>query len=170
MNTRELSVEHAWRIVDDLYVQAVPLLPSNKNLEIESELLFCLMGGFGITYEHGRSAAEVLWQLRPFSEEWEDHDLFEAVLDELMQAQFTPMKADGTLRRYRFPRRKASIVVKARNWLHLNRPLDQKLLLMADNRERRSFLGDCPGVGLKTASWLLRNVGMGKSWPPLIFT
>ena len=161
MRKGKLSVEHAWSIVDDLYVQAVHPLASVKSLEIENELLFCLMGGFGITYEHGRSAAEVIWQLRPFSEEWQDHDLFEAVLDELMQAQFVPTKADGTLSRYRFPRRKASMIVKARNWLLLNSPLDQRLLLMVSSKERRSFLCDCPGVGLKTASWLLRNLGMG---------
>ena len=162
MSQGKLPVEHAWRIVDDLYVQAGHPNTSVKSVDIESELLFCLMGGFGITYEHGRSAAEIIWQLRPFSEEWEDHELFETVLDELMQAQFAPVKTDGSLRRYRFPRRKASMIVKARNWLRLNNPLDQRLLLMTSSRERRSFLGDCPGVGLKTASWLLRNVGMGE--------
>ena len=156
-----LSVERAWRIVDDLYLQAVQPSAPVRNLEVESELLFCLMGGFGITYEHGRSAAEVIWQLRPFSDEWEDDDLFDAVSNALMQPQFQPAKADGALRRYRFPLRKASTIVKARIWLHENRPLHQRLRLMGSCRERRRFLGDCPGIGLKTASWLLRNLGMG---------
>ena len=161
MDKGSLSVESAWRIVDDLYVQAVQPPASVRSLEVESEMLFCLMGGFGITYEHGRSAAEVIWQLRPFSDEWEDDDLFEAVADALMQPQFQPAKADGTLRRYRFPLRKASTVVNARNWLHENRPLHQRLRLMGNCRERRTFLSDCPGIGLKTASWLLRNLGLG---------
>ena len=156
-----LSVERAWRIVDDLYLQAVQPPVSVRDFEVESELLFCLLSGFGITYEHGRSAAEVIWQLSPFSEEREDHDLFEAVSDALMQPQFQPAKADGALRRYRFPLRKASIIVKARNWLHENRPLHQRLRLMGSCRERRRFLNGCPGIGLKTASWFLRNLGMG---------
>ena len=156
-----LSVERAWRIVDDLYLQAVQPPASVRSLEVESELLFCLMGGFGITYEHGRSAAEVIWELKPFSYDWEDLDLFEAVSDALMQPQFQPARANGALRRYRFPFRKASTIVKARNWLHENRPLHQKLRLMGSCRERRKFLSDCPGMGLKTASWFLRNLGMG---------
>ena len=157
----ELSVECAWRIVDDLYLQAVQPPGSVESLEIESELLFCLMGGFGITYEHGRSATEVIWHLRPFSEEWKDHDLFEAVSNELMQPQFEPAKTDGTLRRYRFPLQKASTIVKARNWLHRNNPLHLRLREMSTCTERRRFLSGCPGVGPKTASWLLRNLGMG---------
>ena len=161
MNRCKLSVECAWPIVDDLYVKAVQPPATIGRFEIESELLFCLMGGFGITYEHGRSAAEIIWQLRPFSEEWEDHDLLEAASDALMQPQFAPAKADGALRRYRFPLKKASTIVKARNWLRSNDPLHQRLLVISSCRERRRFLSDCPGIGLKTASWLLRNLGMG---------
>ena len=157
----KLTVEFAWGIVDDLYLQAVRPPAYVGSLEIESELLFCLLGGFGITYEHGRSAAEVIWHLRPFSEEWEDRDLFEAISDSLLQPQFGPAKTDGDLRRYRFPLQKASTIVKARNWLHGNHPLHQRLLELSSSRERRRLLSNCPGIGLKTASWLLRNLGMG---------
>ena len=161
MSNGGLSVECAWRIVDDLYLEAIKSPAVVDSIEVEVEFLFCLMGGFGITYEHGRSAAEVIWQLRPFSEEWEDNDLFEAISDALMQPQFGPMKADGSLRRYRFPLRKASTIVKARDWLHRHGPLHERLLGLSSCRERRRFLSDCPGIGLKTASWLLRNLGMG---------
>ena len=156
-----LSIESAWRIVDDLYVEAVQPPASVEGLNVEGELLFCLMGGFGITFEHGRSAAEVIWQLRPFSEDWDDQDLFDAISDALMQPQFEPTKADGTLRCYRFPHRKASIIVNAREWLRGNSPLHQRLLALGSCRERREYLTDCPGIGFKTASWLLRNLGMG---------
>ena len=157
----KLSVECAWRIVDDLYLQTVQASIAIDPLQIESELLFCLLGGFGITYEHGRSATEVILQIRPFSEKWEDQDLFEAVSDALMQPQFGPAKADGNLRRFRFPVRKASIIVRARRWLRGNNPLYHRLLVIGNCRERRTFLCDCPGIGLKTASWLLRNLGLG---------
>ena len=157
-----LSVECAWRVVDDLYSDAIKTLVDVGRVEVESEFLFCLLGGFGITYEHGRSAADVIWQLRPFSEEWEDDDLFEAISDALMQPQFSPVKLDGSLRRYRYPRRKASTIVKARDWLCRNSPLHERLMELNDCRERRRFLSDCPGIGLKTASWLLRNLGLGE--------
>ena len=157
-----LSVECAWRIVDELYLKATRSAVEVDRVRVESEFLFCLMGGFGITYEHGRSAADVIWQLRPFSEEWEDDDLSVAILDELLQPQFDPLKLDGTLRRYRYPRRKASIIVKARDWLNRNGPLHERLMELSDCRERRRFLSDCPGMGFKTASWLLRNLGLGE--------
>ena len=156
-----LSVECAWRIVDDLYLEAVQPSAAIGKHEVENELLFCLLGGFGITYEHGRSAAEVIWHIRPFSDVWEDQDLFEAISSALMQPQFEPAKADGALRRYRFPLQKASTIVRARNWLHGNAPLHQRLLEISNCKERRRFLSGCPGIGPKTASWLLRNLGMG---------
>ena len=156
-----LSVECAWRIVDDLYLEAIRNPEAIDPLDIESELLFCLLGGFGITYEHGRSATEVIWRMRPFAEGWEEHDLFEKVSVALRQPQFEPAKADGALRRFRFPIRKASIIVKARNWLLSNGPLYHRLLVLGNCRERRRYLCDCPGIGLKTASWLLRNIGLG---------
>lgn len=161
MSTGSLSVECAWHIVDDLYVEAIKPSETMGRIEVENELIFCLMGGFGVTYELGRSAASLICQLRPFSEEWGDEDLFNAISEALMKPQFDPVKADGTPRRYRFPFRKASAIVKARNWLHCNGPIHQRLLELESDRERREFLSECPGMGLKTASWLLRNLGMG---------
>ena len=35
-----------------------------------------------------------------------------------------------------------------------------ELVAIVDERERRRFLCNCPGVGLKTASWLLHNLGL----------
>ena len=31
----------------------------------------------------------------------------------------------------------------------------------ATPRDRRSFLSECPGMGFKSSSWLLRNLGIG---------
>ena len=110
-----LSVEFAWKAVSSLYQEAVKPPVSWCRAEIEHELLFCLMGGFGVSYEHGRTASEILWQLEPFSEELEDCELFEIISSALMRPQFGPPKADGTPRRYRYPFQKASTIVKVRN-------------------------------------------------------
>lgn len=36
----------------------------------------------------------------------------------------------------------------------------KELIAIADERERRRLLCECPGVGPKSASWVLRNVGL----------
>ena len=89
------------------------------------------------------------------------NNLFEAILSALMRPQFQPRRKDGSLRRYRFPKQKASLIVKARQWVRGHDPLDECLLLMSSPEDRRRFLSECPGIGFKSASWLLRNVGLG---------
>jgi thermostable 8-oxoguanine DNA glycosylase len=42
-------------------------------------------------------------------------------------------------------------------------PLHERLSALDDEAARRNLLRECPGVGLKTASWLLRNVGLGQA-------
>ena len=154
-------IEGAWHVVGDLYSQAVFSPGTVERYQIKEELLFCLLGGFGITYEHGRSACKTIGQLRPFSEEWTDQDLFEAILAALMRPQFEPRRMDGSFRRYRFPRQKASVIVKARKWVQSQEPLEEHLLQLDSAKDRRRFFCECPGVGFKTASWLLRNLGLG---------
>ena len=156
------SMEQAWGVVGDLYRQATCRYEVAELNEIEDELLFCLLGGFGITYEHGRSASVAIRQLRPFSSEWEDEHLFETIQSTLMRPQFEPCRRDGSFRRYRFPKQKASVVVKARQWVRSQHPLDERLLQLSSAKDRRSFLSGCPGMGFKSASWLLRNIGLGR--------
>ena len=155
------SLEGAWRVVGDLYCKAVGIPALVKPSEIEDELLFCLLGGFGITYEHGRSAYSTIRQLSPFSRDWQDEGLFNEISSVLMCPKFEPRKRDGSLRRYRFPKQKASAILKARHWFFNHDPLYDRLQQLSSPRERRKFLSQCPGVGFKTASWLLRNLGLG---------
>ena len=131
------SIDDAWRIVADLYCEAVHPPGPSAYLELEGELLFCLLGGFGVTYEHGRSAAAAISSLAPFSEDWCDGELFEAIAVTLMRPQFEPRRQDGSLRRYRFPRHKASTIVNARRWLRDNATLSERIHAMQSCKERR---------------------------------
>ncbi len=154
-------MEEAWRVVGELYSHAVCPHRIVQQYEVEAELLFVLLGGFGITYDHGLSACNIIRQLRPFSDEWSDEDLFEAILAALMRPQFEPRRSDGSFRRYRFPRQKAAAIVKARKWFRNQGKLEERLLRLGNAKERRLLLSECPGVGFKTASWVLRNLGLG---------
>jgi N-glycosylase/DNA lyase len=155
----ELSIEEAWQTCRDLYEglsdRSTPAAPS-----LQDELLFCLLGGYGVSYELNRSATEVVAVLEPFSRKHDEHELRSVLENVLRKPSFEPRRRDGTLRRYRFPTRKASLIVAARRWLHDQSFLDHLLRSLPTGRERRNYLCQCPGVGLKTASWLLRNLGL----------
>lgn len=153
------EIEWAWRLCGDLFCTATTRPTSLSQADIEREILFCLLGGFGISFEHGRSAAEKLVPLTPFAEGREDDDLFDVVYSALSRDQFEPPRRDGSFRRYRFPKRKASLIVGARRWLLDHAPLHELVRDLPNGPERRRFLCGCPGVGMKTASWLLRNLG-----------
>ena len=156
-----LSIEDAWKICGSLYCEALEDSGPVASGDIDQEILFCLLGGFAVTYELCRSATEVVASLRPFSSPWDDDDLFEALASTLAEARFEPRRSDGSLRRYRFPLRKASLVVEARHWLEMNSPLTDELESLTTAKARRRLLCSCPGFGMKTASWLLRNMGWG---------
>ena len=158
-----LSVEGAWNVVGDLYCRAASDWFPRALPELKDELLFCLLGGFGITYELGRSAASVIQEMRPFSEGWSEEDLFSEILSVLSCPQFEPRRRDGSFRRYRFPAQKALVIVQARRWVRDHDPLYERLRQLPSPRDRRVLLVGCPGVGYKTASWVLRNTGLGKA-------
>jgi len=126
--------------------------------KLRAELLFCLLGGHGISFEHNLSAAERLWAvevLRPGN-----LDVPRAKIEaELRRPQFEPRRRDGSLRRYRFPQRKAKLLADAQLWVAEFPSLAAALAEMSDERDRRDLLCQCPGLGQKSASWLLRNTG-----------
>lgn len=153
------ELEQAWLVCGDLFCQAVARQAAALQSDFYSELLFCLLGGFGVTYEHGRSAANVVGPLNPFSDYWDENVLLQTLSATLSLGQFLPRRRDGSLRRYRFPRRKARLIVDARKWLQKHRSLTVRLQEIPDSHTRRELLCECPGIGMKTASWLLRNLG-----------
>jgi N-glycosylase/DNA lyase len=101
--------------------------------------------------------------LNVFGGDWSVTALEATVQSELEAAQFDPPRQDGSPRRYRYPRRKAHLIAQAAGWAIEHRPLSQALLALDVEAARRSLLCECPGVGLKTASWLLRNVGLAQA-------
>lgn len=129
---------------------------------LRDEALFCLLGGHGVSYELALSATRRLLSLDVFSPMWTPRRLEAQLYDELSSPQFEPRRRDGELRRYRYPERKANIVVSARAWLLHEAPVLDRLQAVDDERVRRQFLCSCPGFGQKTASWLLRNLGLGR--------
>lgn len=107
------------------------------------ETVFCLLGGHGISYELNVAAFKHLQQLHILAQpEIEE----QAISSCLMQ----PLTVGNRQVKYRFPNRRASFVAAAHKAFRGNPPPD-------DDLDLRSWLMALPGVGPKTASWIVRN-------------
>lgn len=110
------------------------------------EVALCMLGGFGMPYEVALAAyaelhARVLSHTRAPSEA----DIAEVLLQ--------PLRVGAAIRRYRFPHQRAQRLSAALTFLNANDHPTSPL-------EMRDFLTRAPGIGLKTASWIVRN-----RWP-----
>lgn len=110
------------------------------------EVCFCLLGGFGITAEMNIAAfsaladAELIRTDPPPTEQ------------QIVEVLMEPLRVRGRDRliRYRFPNQRASRISEALARLR-GRPLP------IEPRALRDALLAAPGVGPKTASWIVRN-------------
>ena len=118
--------EQAWLSCADLFCRAVEEQAFRATNAPEHELLFCLLGGHGISYELALSATTVIARLRPFAETWDPDEIRDAVATSLREKQFTPACRDGSLRSYRFPERKADTIVAAGAWLQQTGSLESR--------------------------------------------
>lgn len=158
-------IAEAWSVCEDLFADVV--VPSGNATEggLLNEMIFCLLGGHGITYELNLSATEKVVELEPFHSAWSQRDLGERLTHELSLRQFLPRVADGRLRRYRFPNAATRALLRAREWaleIGPNRIIT-RLESTRDERARRRLLCECPGIGPKKATWILRNIGLAST-------
>lgn len=107
----------------------------------EEELLACLLGGHGIPAEVGLAAYDRLRGFRR-SDLSDERTVKEALV--------APLAVGGRSVRYRFASQKARFVSSAFTDLEV---FDRQ----ADDRSLRDALTKLHGVGLKTASWVVRN-------------
>jgi len=111
---------------------------------LEEEVIACLLGGYGIPAEVGLAAYE---RLRVVNAESPCRLLNEDSVLELLAA---PLDLNGRFVRYRFAKQKSAYLAGSMRAL---RCLDQD----APDRQLRDALTTLPGIGPKTASWIVRN-------------
>lgn len=158
-----LDIHQAWVACADLFTEAVTRSVTPTEASFQRELLFCLLGGFGVSFEMAASASAVIDCLEPYAAHWSSDNLSDRIEQELRLPQFEPRTAAGGLRRYRFPARKAQTVARSVDWIRSTGPVVERLVLIEDEHRRRTLLEECPGVGPKTGSWILRNLGLASS-------
>ena len=112
-------------------------------ISLVHELAACVLGGYGMPAEMGLAAYRRIRGL----------GLLEKVpsAGELETALSQPFRTpNGGTRRYRFPRQKSRYLAASLNALErIDRPKSDLAL--------RDLLLDLPGIGPKTASWIVRN-------------
>ena len=112
---------------------------------LAAEVAFCLLGGHGIAAEIALAAYERLAQEGTFDVK------AAASATRLLEALQRPLIVEGRQVRYRFPRQRSDRIARALALLR-DRPLRAH-----DPRLFRTDLMMIPGIGPKTASWIVRN-------------
>ncbi len=109
---------------------------------LSEEIAACLLGGFGMRAELGLAAFARVRD-RGLLHDVPAEDVLERALAE-------PFIIHGRSRKYRFPRQKARYLSACLKRLSdFNEPSDDVVL--------RDRLAEFPGIGPKTASWIVRN-------------
>jgi N-glycosylase/DNA lyase len=111
---------------------------------LDEEVVFCMLGGFGITAELATSAFVACNAANLISDRVTAASSWEETLSQ-------PLNVQGRCIRYRYPRAKAKYLAGAMSYLR-GTSIEAK-----DGRVLRDSLLHIPGVGPKTAGWIARN-------------
>ena len=130
---------HAWRRRLDSPLQSRYALGADLGEEVAA----CLLGGFGVRGEIGVAAFEMLRAEGLLSGSSFSAGAFERALR-------VPLRVGARSVRYRFPALKGRYLALALSELSESDP-------PIESRELRNWLQRLPGVGPKTASWIVRN-------------
>lgn len=113
-----------------------------SSTSLQEQLVFCLLGGHGVTTEMAQATyAELCRRVDMHSSP------STALIESALQL---PIQLRGRMVRYRFWRQRARRIAEALQSLKAEEA-------PSDPRELRDWLTTFPGVGMKTASWVVRN-------------
>lgn len=105
----------------------------------------CLLGGHGIPAEVGLAAYNYL----------KEHEIFSGQtvvsLNHIYELLSTPLNIKGKQVKYRFAKQKSAYLHKTL------KILTEIPMPYTTERRIRNWLTHCPGIGYKTASWIVRN-------------
>jgi thermostable 8-oxoguanine DNA glycosylase len=118
--------------------------PYQARGSLAEELVFCMLGGYGITAELATAAFEACRSAELISERELSVSRWETELAK-------PLQLNGRSTRYRYPKQKARFLSNAMAFLRRS-TIDEHC-----GRSLRDALLEINGVGPKTAGWVARN-------------
>ena len=133
--------------------------------ELWKELIFCVLSA-NVSFELVESVVNSLTINNYLNFDWliQNKKSVKILHQHLSTPNFLPKKKDGTLRKYRYPKRSSYIVNSAKQIYKNNHSLKEILSSTSSDFELRNNLAMMiPGIGLKESSHFLRNVGFSKS-------
>jgi thermostable 8-oxoguanine DNA glycosylase len=138
----ELLTPAFWRSQAWLHQRLGTYADNRLGRSLIEEAAACLLGGFGMRAELGLMAYARVRERGLLRGRPREHDLEDALAE--------PFVVNGKSQRYRFPRQKGRYLAACVSALHsFQEPRDDVRL--------RDELAKLPGIGLKTASWIVRN-------------
>ncbi|RFU69998.1 hypothetical protein [Bacillus sp. V59.32b] len=159
-----IILKELWDIYGDSIDQEYNLFQKSKE-QVLDEFFFVLLGGFGISFELNLSGLQILKNQSLFRREYYKSPdnlvaIEEKIREQFFKKQFTPATSNGQLRKYRYIETKPKIISEAGYWLWKSCEWELFEELHKFNAfEARLWLCTCPGIGMKSASWFLRNTG-----------
>lgn len=118
--------------------------PYQAQGSLAEELVFCMLGGYGITAELATAAFNSCKNGALIANFVSSATVWETELSK-------PLSVNGRTVRYRYPRQKARYLANAMSFLSTHK-LDRH-----NGKELRNALLEITGVGPKTAGWVARN-------------
>lgn len=152
--SRRIRWGHCWQIGTPAYwvgltataIQDRRLRDSQRRhrlgVDLVEEVAACLLGGYGLPHQVGLAAFEAV----------RADGLLRRPVDvvDIEQVLRRPLKIGDRTVRYRFPAQRARYLAGALARLQTQRPPESA-------RALREWLLDVPGIGPKTAGWIIRN-------------
>lgn len=134
-----------WVAMADLEGDEAEDYVSPKGTPLAEDLAFCLLGGYGVKMELNQAAWDLLYYAGVFAA---DPVPSRGEIERLLSM---PLSVNGRLQRYRYPRQRADRLNVALNSIRERPPRTEDAMIF------RKDLMELPGIGPKTASWIVRN-------------
>lgn len=133
--------------------------------QLWQELCFCILSA-NVSFELAKSVIQKLSDRDMLNSAWLiGNEKSESVLFNFLDSpNFEPVKKNGELRRYRYPKVKSYQITNAAKRLYSNNSIKEILGTFDSDVEARNFFyTQISGLGIKEASHFLRNIGFASS-------